>query len=180
MRLRNLALSPVCYPEINLVKYIPFLQKHVIATIIGLALPSLFPLCYIFHEVGTVVINRKNKDNLLGVSADGLLECEYGYTNCKFNCSEKFGSKPIPVENKCPYNKDNPYYDKYYTMPEIFAFNSDKCLLATKSENSVIVKFLSEHEFTWELQCQILMDIYDHVISTKPTKFHNRRNELKQ
>ena len=93
------------------------------------------------------------------------------------------------MEIKCPYNKDNPYYDKFYTMPEIyvlqvtseiFAFNSDKCLLATKSENSVILKFLSEHEFTWELQCQILMDFYDHVISTKPTKFHNRRNELKQ
>ena len=126
---------------------------------------------------------------MLGVSADGLLECEYGYTNCKFKCSEKFGSKSIPVEIKCPYNKDNPYYDKYYTMPEryvpqatseIFAFNSDKCLRYTKSDNSVILKFLSEHEFTWELQCQILTDFYDHVISTKPTKFHNRRNELKE
>ena len=94
---------------------------------------------------------------MLGVSADGLLECEYGYMNCKFKCSEKFGSKPIPVEIKCPYNKDNAYYDKYYMMPEryvlqvtseIFAFNSDKCLLATKSDNSVILKFLSEHEFT--------------------------------
>ena len=63
---------------------------------------------------------------------------------------------------------------------EIFAFNSDKCLLATKSENSVILKFISEHEFTWELQCQILTDFYDHVISTKPTKFHNKRNELKE
>ena len=164
-------------------------QTHVIATIVGLALPSLFPPCYIYREVGTVVINGENKDNLLGVSADGLLECEYGYTNCKFNCSEKFGSKPIPVEIKCPYNKDNPYYDKYYTMPEIyvpqvtseiFAFNSDKCLLATKSENSVILKFLSGDEFTWELQCQVLTDFYDHVISSKPTKFHNRRNELKE
>ena len=53
--------------------------------------------------------------------------------------------------------------------------------LLQKSENSVILKFLSEHEFTWELQCQILTDFYDHVIiSTKPTKFHNKRNELKE
>ena len=42
------------------------------------------------------------------------------------------------------------------------------------------MKFLSEHEFTWELQCQVLTDFYDHVFSSKPTKFHNRRNELKE
>ena len=131
----------------------------------------------------------KKKDNLLGVSADGVLECQNGYTNCKFNCSEKCGIKPIPVEIKCPYNKDNPYYDKYYNMPEIYvpqvtseicAFGADKCLLATKSDNSVIIKLVSKHDFTWELECQVLTDFYDHAISSKPTKFHSKRNELKK
>ena len=139
--------------------------------------------------MGIVVINGENKDNLLGVSADGLLKCEYGYTNCKFNCLEKCGIKPIPVEIKCPYNKDNPYYDKYYNMPEIYvpqvtskicAFSADKCLLATKSDNSVIIKLLAKHDFTWELECQVLTDFYDHAISSKPTKFHSKRNELKE
>ena len=139
--------------------------------------------------MGIVVINGENKDNLLGVSADGVLECQNGYTNCKFNCSKKCGIKPIPVEIKCPYNKDNPYYDKYYNMPEIYvpqvtskicAFGTDKCLLATKSDNSVIIKLVSKHDFTWELECQLLTDFYDHAISSKPTKFHSKRNELKE
>ena len=130
-----------------------FFQKHVVATLVGLAVPVFFPPCYVYREVGIVIVGGEHTENLLGVSADGILECKNGYKDCEFNCSQKFGLNPIPVEIKCPFNKDNPYYDKFYTMPEMyvpqvtsemFAFNSDKCILATKTENSVVIKYIEQ------------------------------------
>ena len=163
-------------------------QKHVVATLVGLALPVFFAPCYVYREVGIVIVGGEHTENLLGVSADGVLECRNGYKDCEFNCSKKFGVNPIPVEIKCPYNKDNPYYDKYYTMPEIyvpqvtsemFAFNSDKCILATKTENSVVIKYIEQDDTTWELESEILKDFYGQPVTRKPTKFHKRKNELK-
>ena len=111
-----------------------FFQKHVVATLVGLAVPVFFPPCYVYREVGIVIVGGEHTENLLGVSADGILECKNGYKDCEFNCSQKFGLNPIPVEIKCPFNKDNPYYDKFYTMPEMYVpqvtngWNVDHCL----------------------------------------------------
>ena len=70
--------------------------------------------------------------------------------------------------------------DMFPKLPAKYLHSIRRNVFLLQKVISVILKFLSEHEFTWELQCQILMDFYDHVISTKPTKFHNRRNELKE
>ena len=57
--------------------------------------------------------------------------------------------KKNSLEIKCPYNSGNPYADVLYNLPKIyvpkvtsqmFGFNSELGILATKSENSVIVK----------------------------------------
>ena len=154
-----------------------------------MALPALFPPCFIFREVGPVIIHGEEQENILVVSADGLIKCSNGSKNCRFNCCAQFGDKPIPVEIKCPYNHDNPYYEKYYTIPEIYvpqvtsemcAFSSDKLLLATKSENSIILKYIENNEYTWELESEILLDFYGQINRKKPTKFHTKRKDLKE
>ena len=116
-----------------------------------MALPALCPPCHVFKEVGTVIVTSENDENLLGVSADGVIECCNNYTNCEYNCTEENEVKCIPVEVKCPFNRDNPFYDKYYSLPEryvpqitseIFAYKADFCILATKTEDSVVFKKL--------------------------------------
>ena len=57
---------------------------------------------------------------------------------------------------KCPFNLDNPYMDPFYTLPEMyipqltsqmFAFNSEFGILATKTD-SVIFKRLTNNKET--------------------------------
>ena len=57
--------------------------------------------------------------------------------------------KWIPVEIKCPYNRNNSYYEKYYSLPEryvpqvtseMFAYSAEYCLLATRTYDSVSFK----------------------------------------
>ena len=98
--------------------YLLTFQKHVTATLVALAIPSLYPPCHVFTEVGSVIISDGNDKNILGVSADGVIQCSYEYTNCPYKCTKNEEIQRIPVEIKCPYNTNNPYYDKYYGLPE--------------------------------------------------------------
>ena len=77
----------------------------VLATLASTFLPALFPPCYLFTEVGTVVVSGAKRENLLGVSADGILHCMYDSINCPY--------KKISLEIKCPFNLDNPYMDPF-------------------------------------------------------------------
>ena len=110
-----------------------------------MAIPSLYPPCHVFTEVGSVIIKDGNDENILGVSADGVIQCSYEYTNCPYKCMENDEIQRIPVEIKCPYNRNNPYYEKYYGLPEryvpqitseIFAYSAEYSLLATKTDDS--------------------------------------------
>ena len=130
-----------------------------------MAIPSLYPPCHVFTEVGIVIINYGNDENILGVSADGVIQCSYEYTNCPYKCTENDEIKWIPVEIKCPYNRNNPYYEKYYGLPEryvpqvtseMFAYSAEYCLLATKTDDSVVFKKIDKGEPIWDLESEIL------------------------
>ena len=153
-----------------------------------MAIPSLYPPWHVF-TVGTVIINSGNNENILGVSADAVIQCSYEYTNCPYKCTENDEIKQIPVEIKCPYNRNNPYYEKYYGLPEryvaqvtseMFVYSADYCLLATKTDDSVVFKKIDKGESIWDLESEILVDFYGCNPKKKPTKFHKSRNKMKE
>ena len=138
--------------------------------------------------MGTVVVSGAKRGNLLGVSADGILHCMYDGINCPYNDGICDHTKKISLEIKCPFNLDNPYMDPFYTLPQMyvpqitsqmFAFNSEFGILATKTDNSVIFKRITNDEETWNQQSEILVDFYDNDIIKKPSKFHPRRKEVR-
>ena len=64
-------------------------------------IPALKPKCYSFYEVGPQFIHGQTQENLIEVSADGIIECPVGPT-----CSNKKIADPhkhIVVEAKCMY-----------------------------------------------------------------------------
>ena len=150
-------------------------------------MPALFPPCYVLTEVGPVVISGEKRENLLAVSADGVLHCIHNGIDCPFDDNSMDHTKKISLEIKCPYNNENPYADVLYNVPKIyvpqvtsqmFAFNSELGILATKSENSVIVKRITNDEEIWSDQTNILLDFYDNETLRKPTKFHHERKNV--
>ena len=150
-------------------------------------MPALFPPCYVFTEVGPIVISGEKRENLLAVSADGVFHCIHDGIECPFDDNSMDHTKKISLEIKCPYNNENPYPDVLYNLPKIyvpqvtsqmFAFNLELGILVTKSENSVIIKRLTNDEQTWSDQSQILLDFYDNETLKKPTKFHPERKNV--
>ena len=102
------------FPE-DVKKYIKFGQEnkvHAISTLVGLMLPALKTKCYSFYEVGPQFIYSQTQENLIEVSADGIIECPVGPT-----CSNKKipdQHKHIVVEAKCIYpSMDFPKFPLY-------------------------------------------------------------------
>lgn len=150
-------------------------------------MPALFPPCYILSEVGPVVISGEKRENLLAISADGVFHCVHYGIDCPFDDGSIDHNKKVSLEIKCPFNCNNPYTDMLYTLPkmyvpqitsQMFAFKSEFGILATKSENSVIVKRITNDEGIWSDQTQILLDFYDKECLKKPAKFHAERKEV--
>lgn len=162
---------------------------NVIGTLVSCVLPALFPPCYVFREVGPVVADGENRDNLLCVSADGIIECINASQECHYATEDNDHKMKIPVEIKCPFNLDNLFYDPLYILPEryvpqvtsqMFVFQSDVALFVTKSDNSLVVKRILNDEHTWHLQQQIITTFYDSTTFKKPNKFHPNRVNVKE
>ena len=84
------------------------------------------------------------------------------------------------MEIKCPYNRNNPYYEKYYGLPEryvpqvtseMFAYSAEYCLLATKTDDSVVFKKNDKGESIWDLESEILVDFYGCNPKKNPLNF---------
>ena len=96
-------------------KYIQFGKEnevHAISMLVGLILPALKTKCYSFYEVDPQFIQGQNRQNLIEVSADGIIECPLGPT-----CSNKRvpdQHKRIVVKAKCVYpSTDFPKFPSY-------------------------------------------------------------------
>ena len=164
------------------------MQVHVIGTLLSQVMPALFPPCYVFREVGPVIVSGEIREELLCVSSDGVIECING-NDCCYSDETLDHAKKITVEIKCPFNLDNPFYNPLYILPEryvpqvtsqMFVFDSEVSLFVTKSDNSVIVKRVVMDSDLWEEQTGILSNFYDTLFLKKPHKFHENRNTLKE
>ena len=52
-------------------------EVNATATLISTVVPAYLPACYAFYEVGPTFVNSPDNNNLLEVSADGLLQCSF-------------------------------------------------------------------------------------------------------
>ena len=118
------------------------MQVHVIGTLLSQVMPALFPPCYVFREVGLVIVSGKIREELLCVSSDGVIECING-NDCCYSDETLDHAKKITVEIKCPFNLDNPFYNPLYILPEcyvpqvtsqMFVFNSDVIICHKESQ----------------------------------------------
>ena len=62
---------------------------------------------------------------------------------------------------------------------QMYAFNSEFGILATKTDNSIIFKRITNDKETWNQQSEILVEFYGNGIIKKPFKFHPRRKEVR-
>ena len=88
-------------------------EIHAISMLVGVAMPALLPLCYVFLEYGPMFIHGQNWRNLIEVSGDGMLQSKNGE-----NCNQKHPKdRRIAVEAKCLYpSEDFPKFP-LYRMP---------------------------------------------------------------
>ena len=61
-------------------------EKRAVATLVGLLLPALFPICHKLFEVGPVYADSKFCECMLEVSADGILKCDMGGEKYPHRC----------------------------------------------------------------------------------------------
>ena len=146
-----------------------------IGTVVSQVMPALLPPCYVFREVGPVIVSGGIRDELLCVSADGVIECING-KDCCYSDEKLDHTNTITVEIKCPFHLDNPFYNPLYILPEhyvpqvtsqMFVFDSDVSLFVTKGNNSVIVKRVNMDSDLWEAQSGILTNFYDTLFLKK-------------
>ena len=53
-------------------------EKHGIATLVGAIMPALLPPCYMYFEVGSIILKTPSGRDIICVSPDGLLMCTFG------------------------------------------------------------------------------------------------------
>ena len=90
-------------------------EKKAVATLVGLLIPALFPVCHKLFEVGPVYADSKFHERMLEVSADGILKCDMGGSNCPHSCST--GDETYSLEIKSPVT-DSIYYENKYFIPK--------------------------------------------------------------
>ena len=130
---------------------------HAISTFVGLMLPALKPKCYSFYEVGPQFIHSQTQENLIGVSADGIIECPVGPT-----CSNKRIADPykrIVVEAKCMYpSTDSPKFPSYslpfrhvsQVLAEMKGYDAQQLWLVTYTVHSTTLIEVDFDPILWD------------------------------
>lgn len=72
----NVQLSTTCKNleyQCQISKLLFFFQIHAVATLTHVVMPSLFPSCAKFYELGNFFVDGEYRHNLLEVSPDGVI-----------------------------------------------------------------------------------------------------------
>ena len=161
-------------------------EKRAVATLVGLLLPALFPVCHKLFEVGPVYADSKFHERMLEVSADGILKCDMGGENCPHGCST--GGETFSLEIKSPVS-DNIYYENKYFIPkrnypqvlcQQFVHTAFKGLFVTCTQESVILNSIDENIDLWNNLATVIFDTYGHDALKKPTKLHQEIPALRK
>ena len=170
-------------------KYINFGKEnevHAISALVGLILPALKPKCYSLYEVGPQFIHGKTRQNLIEVSADGIIECPNGPT-----CLNKRAADPhkcIVVEAKCIFSStDFPKFPSYslpfrhvpQVLAEMKAYNAQQLWLVSYTVQSTTLIEVHFDAKLWEKLMNLVENKYGIPKPVVPSRLHVESKTLR-
>ena len=166
------------------------MQINCLGTLLGTILPAFVPRCHRYVEEGCRILPTAVNDKFMIVSPDGLVKC---VDHCDGNCVNllQLPIGPMALEMKCPYtpihNKEMlpvqykcPEYYICQVMSEMKATNSNTCLFASCSPESVAMSYI---DFSANLWCKIgnlAMNFYSLGTQKMPERLLSDSQKLKK
>ena len=148
------------------------------ATLISTIVPAYLPACYAFYEVGPTFVNSHDRDNLLEVSADGILQCSFEKECPNYNIH---GEQKILVEIKSPVPQENVAETIFYQVPsrympqvhaQLKAYMCKELWLLCSTATSATVILVYFNEKLWVSIWNIVIELFSPEKPKLPTKLH--------
>ncbi|MCG8623731.1 MAG: YqaJ viral recombinase family protein, partial [Proteobacteria bacterium] len=161
-------------------------EVNATATFISTVLPAYLPACFAFYEVGPASINSEKRDNLLEVSADGILQCSHGGKDCPNY--HIHGERRILIEMKSPVPQENIAETIFYEVParyvpqvqaQMKAYNCNELWLLCSTAISCSVIAVRFDEELWNNIWSVVIDLYEEDRPNVPTRLHPCVKDLK-
>ena len=110
----------------------------------NMVMPALFPMCTVMTEVGYVLMENGERNEILEVSPDGILVCFRNGVKCPHDTDKHVQQATVHFEDMC--NKSNvnncAYIVPKYVIPNIIcdmvAMKTEQCIIGMKTYESVI------------------------------------------
>ena len=140
---------------------------------------------YAFYEVGPTFVNSEEKENLLEVSSDGILQCSFGHTCPNYHIH---GDHRILVEIKSPVPQENVAETIFYDVParympqvqsQLKAYMCKELWLVCSTAISASVIVVHFAETLWDSIWELLLDLYAADKPKIPTKLHPAVKQLR-
>ena len=154
--------------------------------LISTVVPAYLPACYAFYELGPAFVHSEERQNILEVSADGLLQCSNGTDSCPNY--ELHRDRKILVEIKSPVPKENVTETVYYDVPnrymaqvqaEMKAYCCEELWFLCSTPQSASVSVVYFDSDLWEKIWGLVKCLYEPEKPTVPTKLHPTVKDIK-
>ena len=161
-------------------------EVNAIATLISTVVPAYLPACYAFYELGPAFVHSEERQNILEVSADGLLQCSNRTDSCPNY--EVHRDRKILVEIKSPVPKENVTETVYYDVPnrymaqvqaEMKAYCCEELWFLCSTPQSASVSVVYFDSDLWEKIWGLVKCLYKPEKPTVPTKLHSTVKDIK-
>ena len=163
-------------------------EKNAVATIVYVIIPSFYPLCKSFLEIGPIFVDGKIRGKLLEATANGFVQCTSGEDKCLFNIEGQHHERLV-VEIKCPMVNEELQLGPYYKIPsyyvaqvlaEMATHNVNNCLyVCYTSEGTTVVKVHFDKNL-WERIFNPAERLFDPEKVNIPTKLDPGTNRLRE
>ena len=160
-------------------------EVNATATLLSTVVPAYLPACYAFYKVGPTFINAEDRDNLLEVSADGLLQCSFGKDCPNYHIH---GDRRILVEMKSPVPQENIAETIFYEVPsryiaqvqaQLKAYMCNELWFVCSIAISATVIVVHFDEKLWTSIWDIIVDLYMPEKPKIPTRLHPNIKQLR-
>ena len=147
-------------------------------------MPAFLLDCYRYMEVGPSFISGAEKERLIEVSADGVVQC------MDSNCTNTHTHAKIIIENKYPYLTDNVLHEPYSYVPqrhvpqimsELAAYKASELWLVCFTVAAVSIIIICTFDLSlWAHIMLIVEDLFGGDKVRPPNKLHPLIKGLKE
>ena len=157
------------------------------ATLVSTVVPAYLLACHSFYEVGPAFVHLETRQNLLEVSADGVLRCSHGGKDCPNY--HIHGDRTILVEIKSPVPQENVAETLFYEIPsryvaqtqaELRAYKCSELWLVYSTAMSATVIVVYYDQELWNKFWSLVVELYEPEKPTIPTKLHKSLTDIRR